>query len=135
MLISEQNVAIIRLAYLNFQATGRFEAQVATPDFVWDMSNYAGWTERQVYEGAEGAQSFFAEWTAAWEHWEVEVEELRDAGDRVVAVLRQRGRSKVSGIPLDQSLAQVWTLRDGMLARADMYSDPAEALRAADLGS
>ena len=131
--MSQENVAIIRLAYLNFQATGRFEAEVATPDFVWDMSHYAGWTEQQVYEGAEGAQSFFAEWTTAWDDWTIEVEELHDAGTRVVAVLRQRGRSKVSGIPLDQPLAQVWTLRDGMLARANMYSDRREALEAAGL--
>jgi ketosteroid isomerase-like protein len=59
---------------------------------------------------------------------------LLDAGDRVVALLRQRGRSKATGLPVDMSLAQIWTLRDGKQARMDMYSDRTEALAAAGLG-
>jgi len=47
--------------------------------------------------------------------------------------VRQRGRSRVTGIPLDGSAGEVWTLRDGKLARMDMYGDPADALKAAGL--
>jgi ketosteroid isomerase-like protein len=59
------------------------------------------------------------------------VDALHDAGDKVVAVLRQSGRSKLNGMPVEMSLAQVWTLRDGKQTRMEMYSDPAEALEAA----
>jgi ketosteroid isomerase-like protein len=61
------------------------------------------------------------------------VEALHDAGDAVVAVLRQRGRSKAAGMPVEMHLAQVWTLRDGKQSRMEMYSDPNEALRAVGL--
>jgi ketosteroid isomerase-like protein len=43
-------------------------------------------------------------------------------------MLRQRGRSKATGMPVDMSLAQVWTMRDGKQTRMDTYSDRAEAL-------
>jgi ketosteroid isomerase-like protein len=61
------------------------------------------------------------------------VDALHDAGERVVALLRQRGRSKATGLPVEMSLAQVWTLRDGKQTRMDMYSDRSEALEAAGL--
>jgi ketosteroid isomerase-like protein len=97
------------------------------------MSNFHGWPEQEVYEGVEGAEAFLSEWTAAWDDWELEVEALRDAGDKVVALVRQRGRSRAAGMPVDMSFAQVWTLRDGMQARMEMYSDPNEALEAVGL--
>jgi ketosteroid isomerase-like protein len=72
-------------------------------------------------------RSFLAEWTAAWDDWELEVDVLHDAGEQVVAVIHQRGRSKVTGIPVDMFLAQVWTVRDGRETRMEMHSDPADA--------
>jgi ketosteroid isomerase-like protein len=129
-----ENLEVVREGYERFRATGRFVAELATPDFVWDMSKFHGWPEEQVYAGAPGAEAFLREWTAAWDDWELHVDALHEAGDKVVALLRQRGRSRVSGLPVDMSLAQVWTIRDGKQTRMDMYSDPAEALRAVGLG-
>ena len=97
------------------------------------MSNFLGWPEQQVYEGAEGGRSFLTDWTSAWDEWELEIEALHDAGERVVAVMRQRGRSKATGMPVDMLFAQVWTLRGGEWMRMEMYSDPSEALEAVGL--
>ena len=55
------------------------------------------------------------------------------AGERVVAVMHQRGRSKGTGVQVDMLFAQVWTLRGGEWIRMDMYSDPSEALKAVGL--
>jgi uncharacterized protein len=131
--LSDANLELVRRAYEQFRAKGRFVAEFVAPDFVWDMSNFHGWPEQQVYEGVEGAEGFLEEWTAAWDDWELDVDELHDAGEKVVALVRQRGRSKVTGMPVDMSLAQVWTVRDGKQARMDMYSDRAEALEDAGL--
>jgi ketosteroid isomerase-like protein len=130
--VSEQNVEIVRRAYAHTQATGRVYAQVMAPDFVWDMSKFP-WPEQQLYEGAHGAQAFLDDWTDVWEDWEFEVEAFHDAGDKVVAVLRQRGRAKATGMPADMTFAKVWTVREGKLTRMEMYADPAEALKAVNL--
>jgi ketosteroid isomerase-like protein len=131
--MSQENVEIVRAGYERFAATGKFAAEAATADFVWDMSNFHGWPEQQVYEGVEGAEAFLEEWTGAWDDWELEIDALHDAGDKVVALVRQRGRSKAAGMPVEMSFAQVWTVRDGKNARMDMYSDRDEALEAAGL--
>jgi ketosteroid isomerase-like protein len=131
--MSQQNVEVVRHGYERFKDTGRFVAELVTPNFTWDMSNFRGWPEQQIYEGPEGAQSFIDEWSGAWDDWELRVDALLDAGERVVALISQRGRSKATGLPVDMSFAQVWTLRDGKQTRMDMYSDRGEALRATGL--
>jgi ketosteroid isomerase-like protein len=128
-----QNVEIVRDAYERFRATGRLDAELASPEFVWDMSHFHGWPEDQVYEGVEGAEAFLREWAAAWDDWQLDVEALHDAREKVVALIRQRGRSRASGMLVDMSFAQIWTLRDGKETRMEMYSSQAEALEAVGL--
>jgi ketosteroid isomerase-like protein len=130
--MSQENVDNLRRAFKHFIATGEFSGQFA-PDFVWDMSTFHNWPERQTYEGIEGARQFMADWLEAWDDWELELEELRDAGESVVAILRQRGRSKATGLSVDMHFGQVWQVRDGENVRMRMYASPDEALEAAGL--
>jgi ketosteroid isomerase-like protein len=127
--MSQENVEILRRGFEHWLATGELRA---APDLVWDVSNL-GWPDQQVYLGAEGGMQFNAEWADAWDDWELEVEEYLAAGERVVVLLNQRGRSKATGIPVDMRFAQVWTFRDGQAVRMEMYASPDEALEAAGL--
>jgi ketosteroid isomerase-like protein len=131
--MSQENVETLRRGYAHFIATGDFPEEDFDPDFVWDMSTFRGWPEHQTYAGLEGAREFMANWLEAWEDWEFEVEELLDAGESVVAVVRQRGRSRATGLPVDMHFAMVWTFRDGKQIRMRMYASPDEALTAAGL--
>jgi len=127
--MSQENVEVMRRGWKHFEATGEFLVAV---DFVWDVSKL-GWPDQQVYLGREGASQFMAEWTDAWDDWEMEVEDYLDAGDRVVTIVNQRGRSKATGIPVDMRFAQVWTFRDGQGVRMELYASVEEALQAAGL--
>jgi ketosteroid isomerase-like protein len=131
--VSLQNVELVRRAYEHTQATGRAYAEGFAPGFVWDMSKYEGWPEQQCYEGVDGAQRFLDDWTGAWDDWELEIDDIYDAGDKVVAVVHQRGRARTTGMALDMTFAQTWTLHDGRLTRMDMYSEPSVALKAVGL--
>jgi ketosteroid isomerase-like protein len=131
--MSQENVEIVRRGYEYFRATGELRPEIVHPDFVWDMSMFRGWPEQHTYLGRDGAMQFLADWTESWEEWELQLEELRDAGDRVVAILRQRGRSKATGLPGEMHFAQVWTLRDGKQFRMEMYASPGEAFEAVGL--
>jgi hypothetical protein len=71
---------------------------------------------------------FLADWVGAWDDWELNLEELLEAGDQVVAMLRQRGRAKSTGLPVDMHFSQVWTIRDGKQLRMQLYASPEEAL-------
>jgi ketosteroid isomerase-like protein len=127
-------VEVVQLGYEHRKTTGDFLDEILASDFVWDMSKFRGWPEQQVYEGVEEARRFVREWTSAFDAWEIEVEAIYDArGDKVVGVLRQRARSKTSGLPVDMRFAQVWTIRDSKETRMEMYADPGEALKAVGL--
>ena len=127
--MSQENVEIIRRGYEHFEATGEIRAH---PDLVWDVSNL-GWPEQQIYLGPEGGMQFNAEWAAAWDDWELEAQDYVDAGERVVVILNQRGRSKATGIPVEMRFAQVWTLRDKQGIRMELYASVEEALEVVGL--
>ena len=127
--MSQENVEIVRRGYEHFSATGEL---LASTDLVWDVSPL-GWPDQQIYQGAEGARQFLAEWADAWDDWKLEAEDYVDAGERVVVIVNQRGRSKATGIPIDMRFAQVWTLRDGRGTRMEMYASVDEALEAVGL--
>jgi ketosteroid isomerase-like protein len=127
--MSQKNVEIVQAGYEHFEATGEIRAHA---DLVWDVSN-PGWPDQQIYLGPEGGMQFNAEWAAAWDDWELEPQDYIDAGERVVVILNQRGRSKATGIPVEMRFAQVWTLRDGLASRMQLYASVEEALEAVGL--
>ena len=131
--MSQENVEAVRRILSDIPALSRIIAQTS-PDFVWDMSTFRGWPERQTYPGVDGARQFMADWLAAWEDWELEVEEFVAGDEAVVAVVHQRGRSKATGLEADMDFAMLWTFGDGKQLRMNMYASREEALEAAGLG-
>ena len=131
--MSTENVEIVARGFAHYQETGEFLEEISTPEFVWDMSTFTGWPEKQTYEGIEGAREFMRAWLDAWDDWQLEVVELLDADDKVAAVMRQRARSKSTGMEIDMTFVQVFTLEDGKQTRMQMYSTREEGLAAAGL--
>jgi ketosteroid isomerase-like protein len=132
--MSQENVEITRRGFEHFIRTGDVLVEVYDPEVVMDT-----WADRSakpsggvyVHHGVEAMRAFLTDWVETWDDWEFEVEELHDAGNKVVSVVRQRGRSKASGVPVDMKFAFVITFRDGKQLRVDVYFDRAEALEAA----
>lgn len=131
--MSQENLETVRRGLEHFRKTGDFLDEDFSPEFVWDMSTFRGWPEQKTYEGIEGAREFIRTWADAWDEWELDAVGLYDAGDSVVAVLRQRGRAKSTGLAVDMTFAQVFTIENGRQTRMKRYADPAEALEAAGL--
>ena len=132
--MSQENVEVVRRGWEHFLTTGEQPAEVIASDFVWDMSTFRDLMGmQQRYEGVEGIRRFLRDWTEVFEEWQIEVETYHDAGERVVAICRQRGRSKAGGVPVDMTFAMVFTLRDGLETRMEMCADPDEALEAVGL--
>ena len=69
-----------------------------------------------------------------WESFHGELEELIDAGDKVVSAVMMRGKGKGSGVDVEMRVFQVWTVRDSQVVRlVGGYRDRSEALEAAGL--
>jgi len=137
--MSQENVEIMCRAFEAFNRGGA-EAAISegfwSPELVWDLSP-TGIPGLGVYRGYDEVRSFFADdWFQAFPfaEWEVEVDELIDNGDQVIAIARQRGRGKTSGAEAELGQAHIFTLRDGEVVRAVSYLDREQALKAAGLG-
>jgi ketosteroid isomerase-like protein len=62
-----------------------------------------------------------------------EPDELIDAGDHVVAIIRWVARGRASGVALEEALSHVWTIRDGRGVELRVYARRDEALEAVGL--
>jgi ketosteroid isomerase-like protein len=106
------------------------------PDLVWDTSTFSTLSMNvKKCVGLREANRWLADWAAAFESWSVDVEDVFDADDQVVTFVRQHAKSKQGGPEVEMRFAQVWTFRDGLVARMELYLDLDEALAAAGLRS
>lgn len=71
-------------------------------------------------------------WLDVWVDYDFEVREYIDAGDDVVVLANERGRSR-TGVSVERELGQIHTLRDRKLVRTRLYGSWAEAREAAGL--
>jgi ketosteroid isomerase-like protein len=71
---------------------------------------------------------------AIWENWHSEHDRFVDAGgEQVLWLYRIVGQGKGSGVPVDQPIAIVYTLRDGLIWRGQVFLDQRSALEAVGL--
>lgn len=131
--MSQENVETVRRMFTQLPADPASYFAVLDPDVEFDTTSspgpYAG-----IYRGHEAVRGFMRHWLGTWADYEIEADEVIDAGDDlVVVVLTERGRGRGSGVRVQNQLAQVWTMRDGKAIRINRYSTRAEALEAVGL--
>ena len=69
----------------------------------------------------------------AWEDFREEKEQLINVGDKVLALQTIAGRGRASGVEVRAPGALIWTIRDGRVARVEVFYDQTEALKAVGL--
>jgi ketosteroid isomerase-like protein len=85
------------------------------------------------YQGRDGLMVFWEQISEAWEEVTVELRETIEAPrERVAPVERWRVRGR-DDLELDLELIDVYTFRDGLIARIDGFRNRAEALAAVGL--
>jgi len=129
--MSQENVAFVR-RHLEAYLSGDNETALSHYDPEVEFDARAR-PEGQIYRGHEGVVEAMRVWRGAWEDWRVEVEEIIDAGDRVLVISRESGRGKGSGVEIDQHAFVVFTLRDGRIVRWQGFVHRAPALQAAGI--
>jgi ketosteroid isomerase-like protein len=128
--VSRANVEIVRRMYEAY-ARADFELSLSYLDPDIEFSQPAEEPGAGTYHGHQGVIQAFANWMGTWEDYRVEVEELTDLGDHVLARTRHHGRGKGSGVEVEQRIFQLWSLQNDKVVRARMYYDEAEAVEAA----
>jgi ketosteroid isomerase-like protein len=120
--MSSANVEIVRRAYAAWNA-GDYEdaAAMMAPEVEWRLPQNL--PDADTWSGASAVRDGLERFLGSWEEFRVEVQELIDEGERVVALVRFHGRAALTGLTLTGVSVdtQVWTLRDGMVVRLEMY--------------
>jgi ketosteroid isomerase-like protein len=116
------------LAALN---AGNIDALVAVcdQDFELDMSDRV--FNPSTYRGHDGIRQFHKEVLEVWEHYVWEPEQLLEQGNRVVALVRTRGKGRGSGLEVDRQTAMIWTVRGDKAVSLRFYRERERALEAA----
>jgi ketosteroid isomerase-like protein len=141
--MSAQNVetvrALIPTADTDFVALFRDDrlwsatAEALGPVFDAGFECEAVWQEGTTFRGVGGLRKLWLDWLEPWATYHAEVDEIIDAGHRVVALVRNRGRRHDMDAEVEIITGSVWEFRDGRVARAEFCRDRKEALGVAGL--
>jgi ketosteroid isomerase-like protein len=90
-----------------------------------------GWRDAGVYRGRDEVLARMGSLVEFMGPIEVRLEDLIESADgRLVAVVRMVGQADEAGTSYTQTFAVVHRMRDGRVAEADYYLEPAHALDA-----
>jgi len=83
--------------------------------------------DQQVWKGREQALQAVKSWTGAFDDYAVELVSLEEHGDQIYAVVDQSGVSPLIGARVEARIIYVVTVREGRVARWDLYIDENDA--------
>ena len=106
--------------------------EVLDPDVAWHSALHAligG--EATAFRGHDGVREMLRDLYEAFDEIHFEISEIRDLGDRLVAIGRSRVRGKASGADVESPIGFVTEFKNGKAISVHNYLDPEEALEAA----
>jgi ketosteroid isomerase-like protein len=86
-----------------------------------------------VMLGADQIRATLQTFIAEFADFRMEVDELLDAGDKLICVQRWAGTGRGSGIPIELAEIIVFTFKDGKIIEGRVHPDRTSALQAAGL--
>jgi len=129
--MSKENVSLIQAIYDAFAAgdvagvLGRM-----SPDIVWNEAENFPYADGNPYKGPDAiAKGVFGRCISEWDSFTVQIDELLDAGDTVVALGRYLGTYKATGKPQNTQMAHVWRIADGKAVRFQQHADTLHVAR------
>ena len=130
--MSRENVEIVRRMVEVFNA-GDVEglSAVMAPD--GRIVPLRAALEDTVYSGPDAARQF---WEAAMESWStlrLDIGELRDCGERVLALGSIKGKARGTEAEVETPAAWIVTVRNGRISESRTYTSQTEALEAVGL--
>jgi ketosteroid isomerase-like protein len=125
----DTDVALLFREEKLFEAARKALEPLIDPDF----EAVAVWEGGTTYAGVEGFREMWLDWLEPWATYHVHVDEVIDAGDRVVVLVRDRGRRHDTDAEVELISGSVWEVRDGRLVRVEFCGDRRETFETAGL--
>lgn len=133
--VSEENLEIVRRLYDAMHERGATAALKAALDFIAPDGELELFPPmpRERYRGPDEIKELLVEWDAIFGDYRLEPEDYLEASGRVVVLARFKGKGASGGVPVDIPMAHIWTLSDGVITRAQFFTDRRQALEVAGL--
>jgi ketosteroid isomerase-like protein len=130
--MSQEDVEVVRGAFQVLAAEG-MDAALASfaPGCVWYTSDR--FPDAPVFHGHDGMRRLRGAFTEIFDDWHFEVDDIRDAQDRVVALIHMVGEIRGSASSVSQPMGLVVDVRGAEIADVRAFASWAEALEAAGL--
>jgi uncharacterized protein len=126
--VSRSNRELARSAFRAFeQRDMNAIEELCTPDIEFDWSRRL--LDPTMTRGYDGIRRFFEEVDGIFDEIVFEEEEIIEFGDQVLVVTTGRFRGRSSGVDVTAHGANLWTIRDGKLARFRFYQTKEDALK------
>jgi ketosteroid isomerase-like protein len=132
--VSRENVEIVQQLTQAFN-TGDMDRmlELIGSDFEAEISPSFS-AEPDTYRGHDGVRRYFQSFHDAMSKIRFHPERFWDFGESVVVDIRISAKGRQTGIPVEQRLAQIWSLRGGKARAVRSYESVPEALKAVGLG-
>jgi ketosteroid isomerase-like protein len=105
--------------------------QACDPEIEWIEDPQRA--DSRTYRGHEGVLESWTQWLEGFEEYGVELEGIRDCGDKVSVTTREEGRGGASGATVSARVYAVMTFRDAKVLRYQEFYDERMAGEAAGL--
>jgi ketosteroid isomerase-like protein len=130
--VSAANAEVVR-GLIDAWNRGDTEALLerATEDFEWHPTLVRN-VEGEAFRGHDEFRRFLEEWKSTWESWDLEIQDVRDYGEQVLALTRVTARGRGSGVEFNQPIAQLFEFRGDLVSRGETFLDQGEAVAAAE---
>jgi ketosteroid isomerase-like protein len=130
--MSEENVGTVRMVY-EAMSQGDLDTafEAAEPDL--ELIPPGQSPSSEPVRGVDGIMAWLTDQQETVGELSLEVEDLIDGEDLVVALLLLRIRPRGSEANLELRIAHLWTLHDGRLIRCEVFPEREKALETAGL--
>ena len=130
----EENVEVVREQFRIWTRDGieGLAGAIAEDTVVYA---FPGWVGKSKQVGHQGLRAMLAEWNEASTEFDIELSETREAGDRVVALIVQRGVTREAGVAISDRIGAVYSdfRENGDIGEVRFFPSWDEALEAAGL--
>ena len=93
----------------------------------------AGPLQDRRLTGAEGMIEGWRDWLEPWASYVMETEDVIDADQNVVSLIRVKAKTSHDGVEIEHSPAALWTIEKDTVVAVTFYLDRDQALAAAGL--